>query len=176
MSALRRAAHGSGWLFSLEGGRQKNRMRRQPEGAVLLQLESSCASHVRTRTTPLRHCSLSATTAADLPSAAHRAPAQSSATPARFPRLPTLTSPFAARTAVARRTTSPALRKPHLDFLHKTCPPQGTALGIVHQSDYYSVMREAQLHFASPTVDALRIALLGEDKFNGKNHWNSKMV
>lgn len=69
-----------------------------------------------------------------------------------------------------------ALRDPHLDFLHKTCPPQVTALGIVHQSGYYSVLRKAQMHFVSPTVDALRIALLGEDKCNGKNHWNGKMV
>jgi hypothetical protein len=113
----------------------------------LLQLESSCASHVRTRTTPPKHCSLSVTTAPDLRSAVLPAPARSSAIRTRSRRHPTLTSLFAARTAVAPRTTSLALRDPHLDFLHKTCPPQGTALGIVHQSDYYSVMRKARLHF-----------------------------
>lgn len=71
--AQRRSARESGWLFFSTDSHQE----RPPHNATptaqrrVEVLESSCASHVRTRTTPLRPYFSSATTAADLHSAAH---------------------------------------------------------------------------------------------------------
>jgi hypothetical protein len=70
------------------------------------QLESSCASHVRTRTILLRPCSSSATIALDLHSAVLRAPDRSSVIPARCRRRPTRTSLCAVRAAADPPTMS----------------------------------------------------------------------
>jgi len=77
-----------------------------------LQLESSCASHVRTRTIPLRHCFSSATTAQGLRSVVLRVPDRSNATRDRYLRPPTPTLPCAARAAAEPPITSPARLRP----------------------------------------------------------------
>jgi hypothetical protein len=118
-SALCMSAPESGWLFSSRDSRQSSPMWRLAGRRCSRQLENTCASHVRMRTTPPRHFFSSATIELDLPSAAHRAPARSSETLSRLPRRHTHMSPCAARAAGDRRTTSPERLKACL--LHKTC-------------------------------------------------------
>ena len=117
--------------------------RRQPCSAVFVQLESSCASHVRTRTTPLRHCSSSATTAAGLRSVVPLAPDRSSAIRDRSHPRRLHTSPYAARAAVEPLITSPERLSPKV--FAQNLPSSAVAGGIVRHADEYPAMRQPQL-------------------------------
>jgi hypothetical protein len=90
-----------------------------PGAAASRQLEKTCASRVRMRTTPPRHSFSLATIELDLLSAAHRVRGPSSETPSRLPHRHTHMSPCAARAAGDRRTTS--LERLKACLLHKTC-------------------------------------------------------
>ena len=120
----------------------------QTEQRRVLQLESSCASHVRTRTTPLRHCSSSAMTAADLPSVVRLAPARSSATHTRCHHRRTLTSRFVVKTADARHTTSRELRNPPSRLVAQNLPASGTCLRDSALFFHYPAMQMKELSFA----------------------------